>query len=266
MRRVFCLAAMLAAIAPSLVSAQSPRLVEGRYQPLDRRVPPGETSAWLAATRSLTPGYVQPVRLELPAGSTASVFSGTRGTETPLGNPAQTGLVVGNVYRFRVTNLPDAPGAELYPTIELVGHLHPPTELKHDFPVRVPLEIDEIRLALAGRLLTKVVYLEQPQLASTLAEGDEVEVNEVSPRVNVLHEADRRGRPVAILRIGGRVPTAETRTLDFVGTPPPVSASQPTKRAEPPKPDAPTAPSASLLNRFDERGRVARDPATTIRR
>ena len=56
-----------------------------------------------------------------------------------------------------------------------------------------------------GRMTTKVVYLEQPQLAVT---GDltQAMLNRVLPADrNLLIEADRVGRPMVLVRIGGRM-------------------------------------------------------------
>ena len=70
------------------------------------------------------------------------------------------------LYRFRISDLPELPGAELYPTIELIDRLHPPCGRELEFPVPVAFTQEELQAALAGRLVTKVVYIERPQQAT----------------------------------------------------------------------------------------------------
>ena len=72
---------------------------------------------------------------------------------------------VGYLFRVRVSDMPEFPGQSLYPSIEVIDRLHPPRGKVDKFPIPVELSADEIRLALSGRMITKVVYLEQPQLA-----------------------------------------------------------------------------------------------------
>ena len=58
--------------------------------------------------------------------------------------------------------------------------------------------------------MTRVIYVEDPQQALPVARkaNDEQPWIEAPPGEDPLVAADRLGRPVAILRIGGRVPSA----------------------------------------------------------
>ncbi len=59
-----------------------------------------------------------------------------------------------------------------------------------------------------GRLVTKVIYLEDPDQAIPLKMAkDEVPVVTLNPTEPPLRVASALGRPVAIVRIGGRRPT-----------------------------------------------------------
>ena len=68
--------------------------------------------------------------------------------------PALGGLVVGlfisPVYRLKVTNIALRPGAEVFPTLEIIDRLYPPLGLERTFPIPVELTREELELALAG--------------------------------------------------------------------------------------------------------------------
>ncbi len=122
--------------------------------------------------------------------------------------PVTTGMLVGGVYRFRVTNIPFRPGEELYPTLEIIDRITPPAGREHRFPIPIVLTEDDLRLALDGALVTRVIYLEDAENAEPFAAlPGEQRTFDVGPADNALKTADQLGRPVAILRIGSRVPT-----------------------------------------------------------
>jgi hypothetical protein len=122
--------------------------------------------------------------------------------------PVTTGMLVGAVYRFRVTNIPFRPGEELYPTLEIIDRINPPAGREHRFPIPVVLTTEDLRLALDGALVTRVIYLEDSENAEPLAaRPGEQRTFDVAPADNALKTADQFGRPIAILRIGSRVPT-----------------------------------------------------------
>ena len=125
----------------------------------------------------------------------------------PLTAPVVTGMLVGAVYRFRVTNIPFRPGEELYPTVEIIDKVTPPTGREHRFPIPVVLTEDDLRLALSGALITRVIYVEDSENAEPIAmrPGEQATLD-VGPNDNALKAAGQLGRPVAILRIGSRVP------------------------------------------------------------
>ncbi|WP_044303762.1 hypothetical protein [Rhodopirellula sallentina] len=149
--------------------------------------------------------YFQPVRFHGPEGVRFSLAQyGTFGEgESDL----MAGLMIGKVYRFRVSGIPRAEGAELYPTIEMVDRTYPPPGLATTYPIPVNLDEDDILAALEGRLVTRVIYLEDPQTATPLAEGPNGPVAiDVPEYQDPLEIADLRGRTVAILRIGSLAP------------------------------------------------------------
>jgi uncharacterized repeat protein (TIGR01451 family) len=119
-------------------------------------------------------------------------------------------LLVGQVYRFRVAHVPNHEGVELYPTIELIDRLYPPCGKELKFPVPVELTDEELGMAARGLFVTRVIYVEDPLTALPVAQKrDEQSWYEAAAGADPLVEADALGRPIAILRIGGRYPQSE---------------------------------------------------------
>ena len=106
----------------------------------------------------------------------------------------------------------ERPLAELFPVIEIVGHLHRPEGIDPGkYPIRVVFNQDDMDDVVdRGRLVTKVIYLEDPDQAIPFKMAkDEVPVVTLNPTEPPLRVASALGRPVAIVRIGGRRPTDE---------------------------------------------------------
>ena len=117
------------------------------------------------------------------------------------------GLLIGAVYRLRVTHIRLAEGLEVYPTIEVVDRLYAPPGQERRFAIPVDLTDEDLRLALDGKFVTRVIYLEDPRTALPVrvpASGQNW--FDIVPGQDPLAVADGLGRPVAILRLGGRVP------------------------------------------------------------
>ncbi len=132
------------------------------------------------------------------------------------------GLLIGAVYRLRVTNIPLQEGFEVYPTVEVIDRTYPPRGKEFKFPIPVELTQEELEMALSGKFVTRVIYLEDPETAAPVArQGNEQAYFEVQRDENPLDVADSLGRPVAILRMGARVPSAEGPDQAFLyGSPP----------------------------------------------
>jgi uncharacterized repeat protein (TIGR01451 family) len=125
--------------------------------------------------------------------------------------PVTVGLRVGYIYRVEVAHLPNLPGVSLYPSIEVIGTLClPPRISACNYPAPVMLTNEDIAVALGGGMVTKVVYLEHPDKAipsqSTLDSPFETLLPATA---NALNEAREIGRPVLVVRLGGRQFTAE---------------------------------------------------------
>jgi hypothetical protein len=168
-------------------------------------------------------GYFQPVQIRAPQGARiAPAMEGGFGAH--LFGEATVGLLVGPVYRFQITNIPNNPGVEIYPTIEVIDRTYPPPGLALRYPLPVELTLDELELAANGLFVTRVIYVEEPTQALPVQRRPEETQPwiEAAPGDDPLVVADGLGRPVAILRIGGRVPSSSGPSAGFVYCAPPV--------------------------------------------
>ena len=181
------------------------------------------------------PGYFQPVEIKAPSGALISLAIGGR-FDQPQAAPVVAGMLIAPVYRLRVTAIPANEGYEVYPTIEVIDRLYPPVGQEHRFPIVVELTQEDLQLALAGKFVTRVIYLEHPIDALPVPEDAvgqrwfEAEIGE-----DPLQVADTLGRPVAILRMGGRVPDrGDEPGAAFLYNSPPWLKFMPRRRAAAP--------------------------------
>jgi hypothetical protein len=140
----------------------------------------------------------------------------------PQAGKLVAGMLIGAVYRLRVTNIPDQIGLEVFPTVEIIDRIYPPIGQEFKFPIPIELKQEELEMALAGQFVTRVIYLEDPDNAVPVArQADEQAYFEVADGDNPLDVADSLGRPVAILRLGARIPDPEGPDATFLyGCPP----------------------------------------------
>ncbi len=228
---------LLLGLANQLQGQQSPYLIVSsaggsRLAPVDPPpvhfqhegiLSPGQIAAGRLQRGGPVLGYFQPVEIQAPLGVSVALADGDRfGPLQPA--PVRVGLLIGPVYRLRVTNIPRHPGEEVYPTIEVIDRLYAPVGQEVRFAIPIHLHQEDLELALEGKLVTRIIYLEDPQRALPVAaqNGDGENWFEVGPGRDPLAVADSLGRPVAILRIGGRVPLdPEHPEPEFMGPPAP---------------------------------------------
>ena len=189
-------------VATSSLSAQAPN-VHYRHQGL---APPGAIGSAQLERGGPLPGYFQPVEIRAPEGVKVSMAVGGA-FDAPQEAPRSVGLLIAPVYRLRVSNMPGAEGYEVFPTVEVIDRLYPPPGEQRRFPIPIELTEEDLQLALEGKFVTRVIYLEDPNTALPLLDKPErPNWFDTGPGVNPLEEADRWGRPLAVLRLGGRVP------------------------------------------------------------
>lgn len=205
----------------------------GRHRMLSGDMPPGLLGQARLAGRGFIAGYFQPIALTGPQGAHfALTKDGGYGAGAEL---LQAGLLVGNVYRFQVTRIPDMEGAELYPTLEVIDRTYPPPGLATRYPIVINLDQEDFEAALGGKLVTRIIYLEDPDTALNIHQtpitNRPVEVAEYQDALEV---ADRLGRPVAIVRIGSVAPPRAPALMPgfFFGFPAWAPIQQPANSAQ----------------------------------
>jgi hypothetical protein len=122
---------------------------------------------------------------------------------TPLVMPGRQNFSQAAIYRIKLTNIPDRPGVELYPTLE-VAPVTPRTNayLAHS-PIPIQFTDEDLDQVLAGNFVTKVIYLPDPEFQElALAGVQELVSTRLDPGTDPIAEADRRGAILAILRVG----------------------------------------------------------------
>jgi hypothetical protein len=170
-------------------------------------MPPGAIGSLQLQRGGPVHGFFQPVEIKAPRGVLISLA--TEGTfDEPRAAPTRVGMLIGQVYRLRVTNIPLEPGREVFPTVEVIDRLYTPRGQQQRFAIPVQLTLEDIRMALDGKFVTRVIYLEDPQAALPVRQ-DVSGHNwfEARPGQDPLAVADGLGRPVAILRLGARMPS-----------------------------------------------------------
>ena len=164
-------------------------------------------------------GYPQPVKLMGPEGAEVSIYTGG-GFQVVPADDTLVGLTVGHVYRLKITGIPNFPNLTLYPSLEIIGRLFPPPGRETECPVEVHLPTVDLESASRGGLITRVVYLENPETAFPEQQADGPHTIDISSVGDPLREAERFGRPLIILRVGSRIPNHDELASFGFGTPP----------------------------------------------
>jgi hypothetical protein len=205
-------------VTASMLSAQEPQ-VHYLHQGV---MPPGAIGGWQLQRGGPLLGYFQPVEIKAPSGALVSLVSSGE-FDDPRAAPRTAGMLIGQVYRLRVTNIPLYPGLELFPTIEVIDRTYPPQGEERRFAIPIELTRQDLELARQGKFVTRVIYLEDPNRALPVHFDPGVDNRfDAAPGQDPLALADELGRPVAILRLGGRLPQSDTGPdIDFLfGCPP----------------------------------------------
>jgi uncharacterized repeat protein (TIGR01451 family) len=140
-----------------------------------------------------------------PANMQVGIYEGTS-TGRFFAAPGVFGMRPGYIHRVELKNLPGHPGISLFPTLEIRGTLYLPPKLHASaYPAAISFTMEEIDRVLAGALITKVIYLEDPEKAFPVATTTErpVEIDAFRGQ-NPIEAAQERGRPMIIVRLGSR--------------------------------------------------------------
>ena len=229
LRRLFSAATLLA--LPLCIADQSSSVALGQSSKLPSmnpllsdNQPPGMVGDTQLQRMPQLRGYFQPVEIRGPAGTMIS-FANDGFFGEPVEQPARGAMLIGPPYRLKITGIAFQPEMELFPTIEIIDRTYPPPEKAHRFPIIIELDQDDLDAAMRGDLVTRVVYLEDSQNAEPVSyAGGPQRAYIASPTENMLQTADTFGRPLAIIRLGSRVPalTDGTAAMQFLYGSPPV--------------------------------------------
>jgi hypothetical protein len=203
-------------------AAQEPSSLHDRHFRDSGLHPPGQVGQRLLSRGGPIPGYFQPIEVRAPQGTQlAFVANGQFGPS--LLAPTKAGMLIGAVYRIKVTNIPGLEGVEVFPSIEVINRIYPPRGLEAKFAIPIHLSQREIEMATQGFFVTRVIYLEDPTNPIPVDEpiGRQRTLN-IRYTEDPLHVADKLGRPVAILRIGSRSPQLNAQTGRFMFSSPPI--------------------------------------------
>lgn len=231
---VICILAVLfsnvalgqSAYTPNSASARLPNTTRSL---LDDEMVPGAIGSIQLQRKPQLRGAWQAVEVRGPKGVKFNLAeAGQFAPDMP--NPARVGLLVGAVYRLRLTGIEGDPDLELFPTIEVIDKTCPPAEREHRFPIPIEIDENDIADAARGELVMRVIYLEDSEVAEPVdTSGKPQRVLDISGNQNALRTADQLGRPVAILRMGSRVPnvTQGQDWLEFLYHCPPWTTLKP---------------------------------------
>jgi hypothetical protein len=211
-------AALVTWLAVSAVAA-----AQGPWHYLHKAdMPPGAIGQRQLQRGGPLPGYFQPVEVSAPQGTLLSIVCGGDFTD-PQREKLLAGMLIGQVYRLKVSNIPGREGLEVFPTVEVIDRLYPPPGQAARFPIPVVLTEEELKMATDGRYVLRVIYVEEPRTALPIRdEAGKQRYYEIAAGADAMEAADRLGRPVAILRMGSRVPLEGEDQSQFLYHEPPV--------------------------------------------
>ena len=158
-------------------------------------MPPGAIGSMQLQRGGPLPGFYQPVEIKAPPGALISLAVAQQFDESQPA-PRKAGLLIGAVYRLRVTNIRLAEGLEVFPTIEVIDRLYPPPGQECRFAIPIELTEEDLKLAIEGKFVTRVIFLEDPRHALPARENPQVQNwFEAAPGQDPLAVADGLGRP-----------------------------------------------------------------------
>ncbi len=175
--------------------------------------------------------------------------------------PGRYNFRQGATYRLKLDKIPDRPGLVLYPTLQIYPS-HPSTDayLSH---CSIPLELtdEDLDQVESNNFVTKVLYLPEARYQDLAIAGVETIVStKLNPGVDPVHEADRRGTIMAVLRVGNMdFETPSAGPMGVLGAPQQNPGAMPAPGMMPAVPGAmPANPAGpSLMPALPEDGQAA---------
>lgn len=144
-------------------------------------------------------------RFSAPPGLNVTFFQGCP-QPREFDVPVTVGLRPGYIYRVKLTGIPGRPELVLFPSVEVRGTLSLPKIIRaSDHPAPVVFTNDDFDRVMRGALITKVIFLEDPEQAlATATRPDQPLELEVPAGLDPLTESRSHGRPLLVIRLGER--------------------------------------------------------------
>ncbi len=148
------------------------------------------------------------VRFAGPAGMKVSWYGIAANGQPGFGTnqievPGRYNFLQAAIYRLKLSDIPNRPGVDLYPTLEVVPSSHRTDAFIAHSAVPVYFTEDDFDQVAAGNFLVKVIYLPYPQYQDVAAAGiEEIVSTRLEPGVDPIQEACKRGSILLIVRLG----------------------------------------------------------------
>jgi len=148
------------------------------------------------------------VRFAAPAGMKVAWYGyGPDGRPGFAGNqievPGRYNFVQGAIYRLKLSDIPNRPGVDLYPTLEVVPSNYKTDAFIAHSAVPVFFSDEDFDQVASGNFLVKVIYLPFPQYQDIATGGpDEIVSTRLEPGLDPIQEACKRGNILLVVRLG----------------------------------------------------------------
>jgi hypothetical protein len=125
----------------------------------------------------------------------------SRGFVDALVVPQHYNFVQGNIYRLRLSNIPNRPEAVYYPSLEVYPATKDTVTFLSHGTVPVGFTDEDFDQVKNGNMVVKVIYLPSAQFQDVAA-AEEIVSTRLEPGADPVAEATRRGTVLAVVRIG----------------------------------------------------------------
>jgi hypothetical protein len=117
--------------------------------------------------------------------------------------PGRYNFMQAAIYRLKLSDIPNRPGVELYPTLEVVPTNNRTSTFLAHSAVPIGFTEEDFQQVAAGNYVVKVIYLPDPQFQDLAATGlGEVVSSRLEPGADPIAEAHRRGSILLVIRLG----------------------------------------------------------------
>jgi RNA polymerase sigma factor (sigma-70 family) len=188
-------------VAPRVINQAAARAQGPGAQSAEPQI----TAQRSASTREARPAPVQ-ISVTSPEGMTTIVQTknGAPSERVSVRAPGRLNLEQGQIYRLKLTDIPNRPGVELYPTLEIPMANDTTVELITNSAIPVRFTDADFEHVAAGALISKVIYLPRARDGESPPPSGNVRTlaSYETPEQDVIAAARRRGTPLVIIRLG----------------------------------------------------------------